>query len=86
MELTPDQHEHLLFADNALHLCHAKGCKTPVPPRLLMCGKHWRLVPRPLQQAVWRHYRPGQEVDKEPTGAYLDAAQMAIEAVEKRDA
>ena len=68
------------------HLCHAKGCPTGVPPKMLMCLKHWRLVPRSLQARVWEHYRHGQEIDKSPTEAYLTAANAAIDAVAKAEA
>lgn len=67
------------------HTCHAKNCTKVVPPRLLMCLKHWRMVPRELQHAVWATYRPGQEVDKKPSRAYLDAARAAIEAVAAKE-
>ncbi|MEM7019161.1 MAG: hypothetical protein AAF512_17690 [Pseudomonadota bacterium] len=63
------------------HLCHAEGCQEAVPPKLLMCRRHWRMVPAELQQAVWQHYRKGQERDKRPTRDYLSAAQAAIRAV-----
>lgn len=63
------------------HYCHAKGCRTEVPPKLLMCARHWRMVPRSLQQAVWRTYRPGQEVDKRITDRYVEAATAAINHV-----
>jgi hypothetical protein len=46
-----------------------------------MCGRHWRRVPRELQRAVWRHYKPGQEKTKQPSPEYLAAANAAIEAV-----
>lgn len=69
----------------AKHGCHARGCRAEVPPRLLMCPRHWRMVPRSLQCNVWAHYRPGQEVDKRPTVAYLDAADAAIRAVAARE-
>jgi len=67
------------------HTCHARGCPTPVAPKLLMCAKHWKLVPRLEQAQVWAHYRPGQEVDKAPTKRYLDAADAAIRAVAKKE-
>lgn len=69
----------------AAHLCHAKACQIEVAPRLLMCGRHWRMVPRALQRAVWATYRPGQENTKDPTPEYLDAAQAAIDAVARRE-
>lgn len=67
------------------HLCHARGCSEPVPPKLLMCAKHWRMVPANLQAAVWRTYRAGQEIDKRPSHDYLDAARAAIAAVEEKE-
>lgn len=67
------------------HTCHARGCKKAVAPELLMCGPHWRAVPKRLQLDVWRHYRPGQCDDKQPSQAWLDAAQAAIEHVARAD-
>lgn len=63
------------------HTCHAHGCTEHVPPELLMCRHHWRLVPTPLKRAVLRFYRPGQEISKRPSDAYLVAAANAINAV-----
>ena len=63
------------------HECHAEGCETPVPPRMLMCPKHWRMVPAQLKAGVWATYVPGQEVRKNPTGEYMVASQAAIDAV-----
>ena len=60
------------------HTCHAVGCDVAVKPELLMCAKHWRLVPRDIQQKVWRHYRPGQCDDKNPSEAWHVAADAAI--------
>lgn len=65
----------------AKHLCHARGCQVSVPPRMLMCKPHWSRVPAELQRAVWREYTPGQEMSKDPTPAYLEAARAAIESV-----
>lgn len=69
----------------AAHLCHAKRCKVAVAPRFLMCGRHWGMVPKSLQDAVWEHYVPGQEINKTPTTAYLAAAQAAIDAVAQKE-
>lgn len=65
----------------APHVCHAIDCTVPVPPRMLMCRRHWRMVPRDVQALVWAEYRPGQEIRKDPTRAYLTAANRAIDAV-----
>lgn len=42
------------------------------------------MVPKEIQRAIWKHYRPGQEVDKRPTKEYLAVMKLAIEAVEVR--
>jgi hypothetical protein len=70
----------------AAHLCHARNCEQPVPPRMLMCARHWRMVPKELQTAVWREYRPGQEISKTPTAAYLAVMVEAIAAVAHAEA
>ena len=67
------------------HHCHAKGCTRIVPPSKLMCLRHWRMVPRELQRAVWATYRPGQESDKRPSREYLEAARAAIHAVAAKE-
>ena len=46
-----------------------------------MCAKHWKMVPRDVQRLVWANYRPGQEIDKKPSEAYLSAAIKAISSV-----
>lgn len=68
------------------HTCHARGCEKPVPPKYLMCGVHWRMVPNALKARVWSRYRAGQEVTKDPTPAYLEAAQAAVDAVARIEA
>lgn len=67
------------------HTCHARGCEKPVPPKMLMCLRHWRMVPRPLQTLVWARYVPGQEITKTPTTAYLDVMKQAIDAVAEKE-
>lgn len=52
---------------------------------MLMCYRHWSMVPRDLQARVWATYRRGQEVDKQPSNDYLDAALAAIHAVYARE-
>lgn len=67
------------------HTCHAEGCTRIVPPALLMCGRHWKQVPRDLQRDVWRTYRPGQEITKNPSAEYLRAAKAAINSVRVKE-
>ncbi len=64
------------------HTCHARGCETPVPKKMLMCGPHWGQVPERLRRAVWKHYQDGQEEGQHtPTPAWHEAADAAIGAV-----
>lgn len=67
------------------HHCHARGCKAQVPPAKFMCPRHWAMIPAELQRAVWQHFRPGQEISKDPGGNYLRAAKAAIDAVAAAD-
>jgi hypothetical protein len=63
------------------HTCHAYQCRVAVKPELLMCARHWRMVPWPLKRNVWRHYRAGQCDDKRPSREWHAAADAAILAV-----
>jgi DNA polymerase III epsilon subunit-like protein len=67
------------------HHCHAHGCKTACKPEFLMCPPHWRKVPKPIADAVWQAYRPGQCDDKSPSIAWQVAADMAILAVARAE-
>ncbi len=63
------------------HQCHAVGCTAEVPPKMHMCLKHWRMVPEPVKNLIWKHYRPGQEIDKQPTVEYIMTAFVSISCV-----
>lgn len=65
------------------HHCHARGCSVAVKPELLMCYRHWMLVPKKIQRAVWASYRPGQCDDKHPSESWHEAADAAIGYVAK---
>jgi hypothetical protein len=67
------------------HECHADGCSVEVPPRMLMCLRHWRMVPRDIQKRVWAEYNEGQEIRKDPTEEYMDVQREAVEAVAKKE-
>jgi hypothetical protein len=64
-----------------VHHCHAHGCKLEVPPKLFMCATHWYFLRKPLRDAIWREYRPGQENDKRASLRYLIVQQRAIAEV-----
>ena len=59
------------------HTCHSPDCTRPVPPRMLFCLTHWRALPKKIQDAVYREYRTGQEIDKKPSLRYLAVQRLA---------
>ena len=59
------------------HRCHWPGCPRKVPPRMWGCKPHWYALPKAIRDRIWATYRPGQEVDKLPSKAYLAAAREA---------
>lgn len=60
------------------HTCHAHGCDRRVPPSMFACRPHWFALPRPVRDAVWREYRPGQEDDKRPSPRYMAVQRLAV--------
>lgn len=67
------------------HHCHARDCMVAVPPEMLMCKRHWFMVPSRIRSAVWNTYRPGQCDDKSPSRDWHQAASAAIGAVARRE-
>jgi hypothetical protein len=63
------------------HTCHAHGCARAVPPRMFMCRDQWLALRSALRAAIWREYRPGQEIDKKASLRYLAVQQRAIAEV-----
>lgn len=70
------QAEHAPAASRP-HLCHWPGCRRPVPPSLWGCKPHWQRLPPTIRSRILTAYRPGQEIDKRPSDAYLAAADKA---------
>ena len=68
------------------HHCHARGCKVHVPPEMLMCKRHWYMVPKAIRDRVWATYRPGQCEDMQFSQAWSDAVDAAIQAVAQKEA
>lgn len=64
------------------HRCYARGCHVRIGPELLMCSTHWRIVPKPIQERVWREWR---HVQADPKGVltpeYIEAINAARGAV-----
>lgn len=72
------------------HHCHWFGCQEPVPPRMWGCKKHWFTLPKALRARIWATYRPGQEITKDPSDAYREAADavqrwIAVYELDKRE-
>jgi hypothetical protein len=52
---------------------------------MLFWRRHGYMLPKGLREEVWRHYRPGQEVDKRPAHAFLDGMRRAIASVRQKE-
>lgn len=63
------------------HKCHAAGCSRAIHPSFMMCSFHWFKVPSRLKALVWKHYRPGQEEDKQPSHEYCQTAEECVRVV-----
>jgi hypothetical protein len=50
-----------------------------------MCRKHWFMVPKALQDALWANYRRGQERTMTPSIGYLHAAAACVRAVAEKE-
>lgn len=67
------------------HTCHAINCAVEVKPEMLMCLRHWRMVPKRVQERVWATYRAGQCDDMNPSRNWHIAADAAIHCVQTRE-
>lgn len=64
------------------HKCPVKECTHDgLPQHILMCSRHWRLVPRALQREVYRAWNKGLGYGSRE---HLRACGQAIRAVEGR--
>ena len=41
------------------------------------CRQHWQRLPAEIRSRIWATYRAGQEIDKRPSAAYIEAARAA---------
>jgi hypothetical protein len=48
---------------------------------LLLCSDHWRMVPRLLQNAVYRTFREQQRTSVRPYEPHLEARRKAVAVV-----
>jgi hypothetical protein len=70
-------------ASDRRHPCPGPGCATRIDRHRLMCLRHWRMVPRPLQAAIWRAWNGGRGAG---SPEHAEAILAAIDAVERRAA
>lgn len=68
------------------HHCHARKCKRPVAPKFFMCARHWRMIPRKMQNELWAVYVPGQEIRKDPSPEYIAVAMRLVNYVAEKEA
>ena len=61
------------------HRCHWPECPKEVPPKMWGCSAHWFKLPPFLRSLIWKEYRPGQEISKTPSAAYIATAK-AVQA------
>lgn len=66
------------------HTCHWTNCGKQVPPAMWGCKEHWFKLPKPLRDAIWKEYRPGQEKDGTPSDRYLIVAELVKEWIAGR--
>lgn len=52
---------------------------------MFACRRHWFALRRSTQQAIWREYRQGQEIDKKPSLRYLAVQRFAVSELARRD-
>ena len=65
------------------HCCHWPGCQALVPPAMWGCRRHWYRLPQLLRSKIWRTYRPGQEITKTPSRAYVAVAREVQDWIAK---
>jgi len=51
-----------------------------------MCRKHWFMLPVALRFLIIKNYRKGQEIDKRPTRAYVEAVQRTTAWIAEHEA
>jgi hypothetical protein len=65
--------------DHYNHKCPILTCSLRVPAQMLMCPKHWSMVPVDQKRAVYDAWGNGH-----PTPEYMTIRSTAIDAVEAR--
>lgn len=53
--------------------CAARYCEVRVTDGMLMCIKHWKLLPKPMQKELHKWHRQGAEQGVHPMTEYTAA-------------
>ena len=59
--------------------CAAMGCEMAVSSDFLMCRRHWQMVPKPLQEAIWEAHHAKDRAQ------HLTVVAQATEIVRSRE-
>lgn len=59
-----------------MHKCPLDCCKAQLPTHILMCSRHWGIVPPNLKRAVYASWNRGN-----PTSDYLETRAEAVRSV-----
>lgn len=63
-------------------VCAARYCESTVMNKgQLMCIRHWKMLPRPLQKDIYKWYRKGAEQECHPLTEYMALVNRAIKHV-----
>lgn len=65
------------------HFCHWPNCGKEVPPAMWGCRQHWFMLPKSIRDEIWRFYKIGQEISKDPSNNYIIAAHNAQDWISK---
>ena len=60
------------------HECPATGCTRDVSIDMLMCPRHWRMVPGAIRAAVWNAWQDGAGAGTTQHAAAITAAIRSV--------
>lgn len=60
------------------HRCINPACKRMTSVSKLGCPECWASIPKAMQDAIWKHYRKGQETGARPVSRHYRAALMDV--------
>jgi hypothetical protein len=63
------------------HTCHVPHCATACPPKYLTCPAHWKMVPKEMQDEVYRTVGMRGKLIDETWAPWWRAQANAIHAI-----